>query len=168
MPLLKGGQFVDDPWRAVDDDEDLPNGRPVIVSLARWRRDRDLIRRRNGPLGVRLEAGDDPAEIADDVARLDLVALTFPTFRDGRAYSSARLLRERYGFAGELRAVGQVLRDQFLFMHRCGFDAFEVEPGAAEDGWRKSLAELSVWYQPATDSRTPVLSLRHARSAAAE
>jgi uncharacterized protein (DUF934 family) len=76
------------------------------------------------------------------------------------------LLRERYGFAGELRAVGNVLRDQFMFMHRCGFDAFEVADERQVEAWRKAMDEISVWYQPATDGRVPATTLRHFRSAA--
>ena len=95
-----------------------------------------------------------------------MVALEFPKFRDGRAYSTARLLRERYGFAGELRAVGDVLRDQFLFMHRCGFDAFEVADEQAVAAWRKAIAEFTVFYQTATDGRAPAGALRGLRRAA--
>ena len=105
--------------------------------------------------------------VTNDLDRLALIALDFPVFRDGRAYSHARLLRERFGFDGEIRATGNVLRDQFLFMHRCGFDAFVIADPAQADAWLQSISEISVWYQPATDSRTPVLSLRHRLAAAA-
>ena len=77
------------------------------------------------------------------------LALQFPKFADGRAFTYARLLRERHGYAGELRAVGDVLRDQYQFMLRCGFDAFEVADANSIDGWRQSAAEITVWYQPA-------------------
>ena len=121
---------------------------------------------RGAPLGVRLKSSELAKELGDDARLLELVALEFPTFRDGRAYSSARLLRERYGFSGELRAVGDVLRDQFLFMHRCGFDAFEVADATAVDAWRKALAEFTVFYQPATDGRMPASARRGLRRAA--
>src|SRR3546814_2142105 len=87
--------------------------------------DLERLRGHNGRLGLRLKSDQSPAGIAEDLGHFQLVALEFPRFGDGRAYSYARLLRERYGFKGELRAVGNVLRDQFLFMLRCGFDALD-------------------------------------------
>lgn len=158
MPLIKKGAVVADAWTAVADDQPLPSG-PIVVSLERWRRDRDTLIGRNSGLGVRLASHEPAQAIAADLPRLDLVALEFPTFRDGRAYSTARLLRERYGFAGEVRAVGNVLRDQFLFMHRCGFDAFAVEDDAAA-AWNAALAEISVVYQAAADDRVPAARRR--------
>ena len=126
MPLIKQGNIVADEWQTVADETPLPASDPVIISLSRWQKERDTLLGRNGAIGVRLSSAQSPALIADDLHRLGLVALEFPKFTDGRAYSYARLLRERYGFKGELRAVGNVLRDQFLFMLRCGFDSFEV------------------------------------------
>ena len=161
MPLVKDGTVVDDPWVAVDDEDPLPDAAPVIVSLGRWERERDGLRRRDAPLGIRLESDEPPERIAGDVHRLSLIALEFPKFTDGRAYSHARLLRERYRYAGELRAVGNVLRDQFLFMKRCGFDAFEVDREEAVTGWSQAMTEIDVMYQPAADHRSSVLSLRH-------
>jgi uncharacterized protein (DUF934 family) len=166
MPLISNGRSTDDPWVAVADDEALPASGPVIVSLDRWQTERDALLGRGGRLGVRLASHQLATEIAVDLAHFDLVALEFPTFRDGRAYSTARLLRERYGFKGELRAVGNVLRDQFLFMHRCGFDAFEVANEGEAAAWRKAMEEFSVWYQSAADDRIPATTLRHFRSAA--
>ena len=99
--------------------------------------------------------------------RFALIALEFAKFTDGRAYSYARLLRQRYGYEGELRAIGQVLRDQLLFMHRCGFDAFEVVKPDAVAAWRAALAEISLFYQRAADARPTVLGLRHGREPAA-
>ena len=163
MVLIKDGAVVDDAWRAVGDDDDLPDGK-VIVTLDRWRGARDSLIRRNAAIGVRLRSDQPAAEIAEDVDRFAVVALEFPVFTDGRAFTSARLLRERYGFTGEIRAVGNVLRDQILFMTRCGFDAFEMDsPGAADD-WRAALAEIDVFYQAAADRRAGVLELRHSRS----
>jgi len=166
MALISNGRLTDDPWVTVADEEALAASGPVIVSLDRWRAERDALLARGGLLGIRLASHQLASEIAADVLHFDLVALEFPTFRDGRAYSSARLLRERYGFAGELRAVGNVLRDQFMFMHRCGFDAFEVADEKQVEAWRKAMDEITVWYQPATDGRVPATALRHFRSAA--
>src|SRR3546814_6520329 len=110
--------------------------------------DLERLRGHNGRLGLRLKSDQSPAGIAEDLGHFQLVALEFPRFGDGRAYSYARLLRERYGFKGELRAVGNVLRDQLLFMLRCGFDAFEVANENAVDAWREALAEFDLFYQP--------------------
>ena len=163
MPLIKSGRPVEDPWAYLDDDAPLPEHGPVIVGVARWQAERESLRRRGGPVGVRMRSDQPPSLIADDLGRLQVIALEFPTFADGRAYSSARLLRERHGYAHQLRAVGNVLRDQFMFMHRCGFDAFEVADQAAVDGWIEAMSEISVWYQPTGDGRAPVSVLRHSR-----
>lgn len=163
MPLLKGNEIVGDDWIAVGDDEDLPDGTPAIVSLARWQRDQVHLWERNAPLGIRLEPGETPHEIVEALDRFRLVALNFPAFTDGRAYSYARLLRERYGYAGELRAVGNVLKDQYGFMLRCGFDAFEVPEGTDPAAWAKAATALGVVYQPTADRRATVAMQRHDR-----
>lgn len=167
MLLLKEGRpVVADRWQEVADEAPLPAAGPVIVSLARWRAERAALIAGNRPLGVRLASHELAGEIADDLAHLQLIALEFPSFRDGRAYSTARLLRERYRFSGEIRAVGNVLRDQFLFMHRCGIDAFAVEKEADAEAWQAAMEEISVLYQSAADARPAASRLRHLRSAA--
>jgi uncharacterized protein (DUF934 family) len=167
MSLLKNGRLVDDGYVAVADDAPLPaNGAP-LVSLTRWQRERDALRARNGSVGVRLPNAVAVEVIADDLDRLDVIALEFPKFNDGRAFSQARQLRERHGFRGELRATGQVLRDQLLFMTRCGFDAFEIAKGDPAAAWQRALAEFTVFYQPTGDGRTPAGALRGRRHAEA-
>ncbi len=168
MPLIKDGGRADDPWVSLADDAEAPADGPVIVTLARWQADRDRLAGRNQPLGVRFKSDQSPASIADDLGRFAVIALEFPKFTDGRAYSYARLLRERYGYEGEVRAVGNVLRDQFLFMHRCGFDAFEVADGEAAAGWQQALSEIGVVYQSTGDRRPPALALRQSRRPAEE
>lgn len=163
MVLIKDGQPVDDAWVHVGDDGEVPAEAPAIVTLARWQRENESLRKRNAPLGIRLTDEQEPALIADDLDRFDVVALEFPKFTNGRAYSYARLLRERYGYRGEVRAVGDVLRDQFLFVHRCGFDAYEVADEKAAAAWHEALSEISVWYQNAADDRVPAMWLRHER-----
>lgn len=158
MPLLKDGAIVTDAWSVLDDDS-APEG-DVIVTLERWQQDRESLRAHNGRLGLRLKSDQSPAEVADDLDRFELIALEFPRFGDGRAYSYARLLRERYGFAGELRAVGNVLRDQLFFMVRCGFDAFEIDKGDAVAAWQDAVSEISVLYQPTGDGRRTAFALR--------
>jgi uncharacterized protein (DUF934 family) len=160
MSLLKDGQVITDPWTAVADDGALPLDGAVLVSLGRWQKERDVLRTRNGAIGVRLPNSASVDAIATDLDRIELVVLEFPKFNDGRAFSQARQLRERHRYAGELRATGQVLRDQFLFMARCGFGAFEVSKGEPVDAWRRALAEFSVFYQPTGDDRATAGALR--------
>ena len=162
MPLIRATGVVDDPWLFVPDEEPLPDTGAVIVTLARWQANRDQLTARPTPLGLRLKSDQPPSLIAGDIERFDVIALEFPKFTNGRAYSSARLLRERYGFRGELRAVGNVLRDQLAFMRRCGFDSYEIPQQVDAAAWLASLGGISVVYQPATDERASVLALRHA------
>src|ERR1700761_302584 len=127
MPLVKGGRVTADSFVHVADDAELPGDGAVLISAARFLEDPEAMLRRPGKTGVIWPNNRDIDDLVPHLDRLAVVALVFPTFRDGRAYSQARLLRERHGFKGELRATGQVLRDQFLFMLRAGFDAFEVK-----------------------------------------
>jgi uncharacterized protein (DUF934 family) len=154
MALIKDERLVTDPWHSLADDEAVPNDRPVIVSWKRFQAERAAWAGRGQPLGVRVPS-DVPADaIAAELPHLALVALEFPKFADGRAFSTARLLRERCGFKGELRAVGEVLRDQLLFMARCGFDAFEIAEACAADAL-PAFREITVAYQPAADGALP-------------
>ena len=168
MPLIKQGQSVADPFAHVADEALLPAEGAVIVGLARWQEDRGLIEPRNAPVGVRLKPSDAVEQITGDLDRLSVVALEFPKFNDGRAMSQARLLRERYGYRGEIRATGKVLRDLLLFMHRCGFDAFEVADNVTAEIVAKSLGEFSFFYQPAADGEPSVVERRHGGARNAE
>ena len=133
MQLVKGCRIVDDRFVRVLDDAPLPEGVPVIVPAARLLADAHELVLRQAPTGVIWPNDRRIAELAPYLDWVALVALVFPTFKDGRAYSQARLVRERYAFRGELRATGQVLRDQLLFMHRAGFDAFVGPPIHVDD-----------------------------------
>lgn len=165
MPLLKDGRLVEDPWRVIDDVSPLPASEPAIVSFARLQVERDVLLARSAPLGVKLRNTDAIDALAGVVDRLELIALEFPKFSDGRAYSQARGLRERLGFVGELRATGDVLIDQALFMRRCGFDAYEIVDAARAPRFVAALKSFSVFYQPAGDGRAPVSALRRFASA---
>src|SRR6185436_8820405 len=142
MPLIKGEAFVENLFTTLADDQNLPLGKPVIVSLKRWQAEREQLAKRNAAVGVRLSSDQAPDLLGDDIHRLAVIALEFPKFRDGRGYSWARMLRQRLGYKGEIRAVGDVLRDQWLFMRRCGVDAFEVKPGTRIEDFRAAMAEL--------------------------
>ena len=166
MPLVKHGAFVADEWIEIADDDAMPSDGAIILSLKRWQAEREALAGRNGKLGVRLPADADPSIIRADLDRFALIVLDFPKFNDGRAFSQARILRQRFGFAGEIRATGHVIRDLLLFMARCGFDAFELAPERTLDDWRAAMREFSVWYQPAADARVPASELRHRALAA--
>ncbi len=160
MSLIKNNEFVDNVFARVADGE-TPTDGAILVSLKRWQADRDALMARNAPLGLALTADQSPEALGADVHHFAVIELEFPKFRDGRGYSWARLLRQRLGYKGEIRATGDVLRDQWLFMSRCGIDAFEVRPGTRLEDFRAALNEQTVFYQPSTDRVRNVLELRH-------
>ena len=160
MPLIKQGEVVHDIWTVLADDAPLDPAKPSVVSLQRWLKDHNALLASGARLGIRLKSGESPAQIADQLDKLDLVQLEFPAFTNGRAFSYARLLRDRFGYKGEVRAVGQVLRDQFMFLDRCGFDAVEVARPEDAAAWAAELAEMKYVYQPASDRRPWVNALR--------
>jgi uncharacterized protein (DUF934 family) len=156
MPLVKDGHIVEDRYVRVLDDAPIPDGVPVIVAADRFIADAAELASRGAPVGVLWPNNRKVAELEPWLNQLALVALAFPKFRDGRAYSQARLLRERYGFRGELRATGEVLRDQFLFLIRAGFDSLEVTKAADAEAFAAAVSTYSVFYQPSTDGRLAV------------
>jgi len=162
MPLVKAGRIIEDRFLRVLDDAPVPDGVPAIVPASRLIADARELALRQAPTGVIWPNDRKIAELAPHLDWLALVALVFPTFKDGRAYSQARLLRERHEFRGELRATGQVLRDQLLFLQRAGFDTFEVTKEADAAKFAEAVQRYSVFYQPTGDGRT---SARRARAA---
>lgn len=157
--INKALQIVDDDWKLVADEADLPAG-AVIISVARWRKERDLLLVRSGKLGLKV-SGDTPlTDIAGDLQHFPLIALEFPKFGDGRCFSQARLLRERHGYTGELRAVGDVQRDQLYFMRRCGIDSFAVRADKDIEDALNAFKEFTVRYQPAGDDAQPIYRYR--------
>ena len=148
--LIKSGAYAQDSFAPVADDAALPDG-AVLVSLARFQKDRDALLARNTPIGVKLASDQNPQVLADDIGRLSLVALEFPKFRDGRAFSWARILRTRLGFTGEIRAVGDFLFDQVNYQHRVGFDAWEVPDHFTTEMFHKALNEITDVYQPSAN-----------------
>jgi uncharacterized protein (DUF934 family) len=170
MPLVKNGKITADSFVHIAEEAEIPADGAILISAARFMGDPEALSRRPGRTGVTWPNNRDLDDIVPYLDRVAIIALAFPSFRDGRAYSQARLLRERHGYRGELRATGQVLRDQFLFMLRAGFDAFEVKkPGDAE-AFASTVKRYSVFYQPTGDGRVTALHqrmlLRHSESAA--
>jgi uncharacterized protein (DUF934 family) len=160
--LIKSGAYAADAFTAVADDTALPDG-PVLVSLARFNKDRDALLARNTPVGIHLQSSENPEQLGKDVHHFALVALEFPKFRDGRAFSWARILRTRLGFTGEIRAVGDFLFDQVNYQHRVGFDAWEVPDNFTVEMFHRALAEMTNVYQPSTDGKKTIRELRAAR-----
>jgi len=143
------------PFTGLEDSDSLPTG-DIYVPLEEWLNARETLLTRNGRLGVALRNTDDPAIIKDDLERLDLVVLEFPKMADGRAFTQARLLRERYGFKGEIRATGDVLYDQLFYMQRCGMNGFELRDDQNASNSLKAFEEMTVTYQPASDEELPL------------
>jgi uncharacterized protein (DUF934 family) len=161
MALVKNGELFESSFVDVSSADAIPPAMPIIVSVEQWQAQRAALLARGTPLGIRLRSDQPPELIAADLAEFTVVALEFPKFRDGRAYSYARLLRERYGYQGELRAVGDVLLEQLFFMLRTGFDVFELQSADPLRDYRTAVSEFSVWYQPTADGRPTAMQLRH-------
>lgn len=172
--IIKNRAIVNDDWTVVRAAEDgtlpavnaLPAGK-IIVPLALWQASRDDLTasRSAAELAVWLAADSEPADIVADFDKVALIAVDFPVFRDGRGYSIGRLLRERYGYQGEIRAIGDVLRDQVLLMFRCGFDAYAVRSDKDLHDALKAFDEFTVQYQGAVDNPSPLFRRREAAAA---
>lgn len=173
MALLRADQHpVADRWTRIGDDEAVPAAGAVILSRARLEAEAEHLWHRPDGLGAELTSADAVEAIADWLPHLQLVALRFPAFGDGRPFSAARLLRSRYGFKGEIRAVGPVLADQRQFLLQCGFDSFEIDDPRILSSWQKADVWMPVSYQPEYDETLgpkslSVLRARHSRPAVA-
>jgi uncharacterized protein (DUF934 family) len=166
MPTLirwtgQTAEAAEDPFTTVADDSHLPPG-DVIVSLQRFQSEGRRLLEAGRKVGVRIEPNEHVEELASDLKKISVVALAFPKHLNGVAYSSARILRERYGFEGELRAVGDVLREQARFMVRCGFDTFEPADGATPAEWSHVVHRFRHVYQRAADGLAPAFVERAA------
>ena len=161
MALIRNRAIATDSWQPLDQGA-LPATGDVIVPLAVWLAERERLLARDGRVGVLLQPNDDPSWLADDVAQFDLIAVNFPAFTDGRGYSTARLLRERHGYRGELRAVGDIQRDQLFYLHRVGFDAFLLKADADVDDALAAFDDFSESYQAAVDQPSPLFRRRAA------
>ena len=167
MPLLKNGEWILDPWRFYPDDQPIPSTKPKIVTLARLQGDDgEFLFHCACNLGVRLESEQKVEALEPWLKRLQLVALVFPKFADGRAFSAAAMLRQHYGFEGEIRAVGEVLVDQYPFMRRVGFDAFEVAAGRPLESWKNARIDVSLAYQYDDNSSDAATAVWRARRVA--
>lgn len=162
--VIRGRRVENDTWTTlgVKPEEDLavlPPG-PVIVPLALWKERGPELLQRQGPLGVWLKPDDDPADIAGELDKFSVVAVYFPKFTDGRGYSTAALLRTRYGYRGELRAFGDVGRDQLFYLARCGFDAFRLADHRDPESALASFHDFSIPYQGSVEDPVPLFRKR--------
>lgn len=164
MRVIKDRKIVDDDWTLLAPDAPLPAQGDVIVGLAQWNAhvagalaapENGGGAERSGRVGLLLRSDDSPEQI-QHLERLPLIAIDFPKFVDGRGYTNARLLRTRFGFRGELRAVGEVLRDQLFYMARCGIDSFALKAGKDLEGALSAFDDFSVAYQAAADDPRPL------------
>lgn len=168
--IVKSRNVVADPWLRLELNADgslpaAPAAGDIIVPLVLWREQRAPLLARPGRLGVWLDSHEDPAAIAEDLRLFGVVAVNFPTFGDGRGFSTGRLLRERYGWRGELRAIGDIFRDQLFFLAGCGFDAFALRE--SEDP-HEALAGFDVFsesYQASVERPQPLFRRRSRASA---
>lgn len=161
--LIKGDALVKETWHLLPAEttlEGLSNCDDLIVPLALWLEHAHALKARDGGLGVWLNSDEEVEAIADDLEHFQVVALNFPVFSDGRSYSNARLLRDRYGYKGEVRAIGDVLRDQLFLMKRCGFDAYVIREDRNAEEALQSLKDFSEVYQAATDQPLPLFRRR--------
>ncbi len=160
MKVIKDNIIIEDEWlRLSEVDGDIPEG-SVIVPFVCWLQRKTELTNRNGKLGVSIDGSVEIEELAKDQAQFDLIALEFPKFTDGRSYSHARLLKDRYDYQGELRAVGDVLRDQLFYMKRCGIDSFELSTDRDYEDALNAFQEFSVKYQTAADGAAPIYKQR--------
>ena len=160
--IIRDRKIVDDDWTSIADDAALPSSGRVIFSLKRWQEVRDTLNTGDVVAGVRIPNTADVVALWAELEDRPLIAVEVPIFGDGRAYSQARVLRERFGYKGEIRAVGDVLRDQIFFMQRCGINA--MAPRADQDlaGCLAAFGEFTTPYQGAADQQISILQRRRA------
>lgn len=167
--IIKNRQVANNTWQLLraGAEQTLPAVPPtgdVIVSLAQWQAQKEALLARGGRLGVWLANTDDPANVAADLKHFEVVAVDFPHFTDGRGSSIARLLRERYGWQGELRAIGDVIRDVLFYLSRCGFDAFALKAGEDAQAALSAFDDFSEAYQTSVERPQPLFRRRAAAS----
>jgi uncharacterized protein (DUF934 family) len=161
MPqILKNTEVVSDNWILLDETaESLPTGN-VLLSYEQWQNFADQLSNHSGSLGVWLEGHAEIEQIIEPLLDLPLITINFPKFADGRGFSSARLIRERYNYSGELRAIGGFIRDQLYLLKRCGFNAFQFSDENELSDAAESLKDFSENYQVSVDQENPLFRRR--------
>lgn len=169
--IIRNQLIVEDDWTAIDDAEAIPESGKVVISQTRWLAEKEALKSR-GKLGLRIEPSLDVAQLANELHYLSLIVIPLSFIKpkpeggltyDGRGYSQARLLRERYGFKGDIRANGGVFRDAMYYMHRCGFNEFEVREGQDLNEALGAFKDFTApAYQAAADGQQPIFRRRRA------
>ncbi len=166
MPkLIKNRQIIDDEWVLIKEASQLEDlsaysGQDLIIPLTIWREDRDRFLQRTGRTAVWLNSHEVPQALGTDLDKFEVIALNFPIFSDGRSYTSARELRSNLGFKGEIRAIGDVLRDQLFYMSRCGFDAFLMREDQNLENALSAFHDFTEGYQASVDRPIPLFRRR--------
>ncbi len=155
MQIIKDKAIIEDNWTHYSGEGDLPEGN-LIVSLDLWQ-EMDFSGRN---IGLQLEPDDMLSDIKDDLHHFDLIAINFPTFADGRGYSMAKILRDRLGYKKEIRAVGDIMRDQLFYLQRCGFNAYEIKSGRDIVDALEAFDDFSIKYQTSSDEDVPLYRRR--------
>lgn len=166
MPtLIKDRQLIDNPWRLLEKDVDLnavlsDTAEHIVVPFALWQEHKDSLMDCAKEIAVWLDSEDDPYELANDVIDLPLICLNFPVFRDGRAFSAAVILRERLNYQGEIRAIGDVLRDQLFYMQKCGIDSFDLAECVNVENALEAFNDFSTSYMSTVEEPLPLFRRR--------
>lgn len=162
--IIVNGKIVSDHWITVHPGENgditVPENGDVLVSLETWNDKKDTLLNHTGKIGLLINGDTELEEFIDDLDKFDLIAINFPKFADGRGYSLGRLIRERAGYKGELRAVGDVLRDQLFYLHRCGFNAFVIREDRDVEDALNAFNDFTVTYQADVHEDRPIYHRR--------
>ncbi|MCF6202069.1 MAG: DUF934 domain-containing protein [Methylococcaceae bacterium] len=150
MKIIKDKKIIEDNWTHIADDDKIPKGN-ITVSLSRWKKEKIKLLARKENTGIRLSPSDKVEDIADDLEQISLVALEFPAFTDGRSFSHAKLLRSRYGFNSEIRAIGNYMPDQVFYLVRVGVNAFQLESPELLDTALSTMNDFTVQYQASSN-----------------
>jgi len=162
MRVIKDKKISDDDWvvvRELEDSAPAPTGN-AILPFSYWRANRDELLKQNTTHAVWIDGDIETEELSGDLQHFSMIALDFPAFKDGRSYSHARLLRDRYAYKGDLRAIGDVLRDQLFYMHRSGISSFLLAEDKDIEDALKGFQDFTVRYQAAADDAVPIYKLR--------
>ena len=165
MPVVDRNGPIADRWQRLADDAPAPEGAAVVVSFNRLKNEHNVLFASATAVGVEITGDVELEDVVPYLPRLGIVLVRFTAMRDGRPFTIGRLLRERYRYAGEIRAIGGFVPDQVLFLLRCGFNSFDVGPDFSVDSLKRSAAAYTAWYQRAADRAPTVLDYRHNRTA---
>jgi uncharacterized protein (DUF934 family) len=150
MKIIKDKHIIEDSWTHIADSDEITDG-DITVSLSRWTKEKAELSNHQGNIGIRISPADTVEDIATDLKNVKLIAVEFPAFTDGRAFSHARLLRSRYGYEGEIRAIGNYMPDQVFYLTRVGVNAFQLENPEQLELALSTMNDFTVKYQTSTN-----------------